>query len=73
MATVLRLADDERAVLAHCVDDAGLVGKEDAQRVRATDMQHHAGDGVQCVACGLAHVIVVKQLGNDLGVVWDES
>ena len=31
-------------------------------------MQHHAGDGVQCVACGLAHVIVVKQLGNDLGV-----
>ena len=31
-------------------------------------MQHHAGDGVQRVACGLAHVIVVKQLGNDLGV-----
>ena len=31
-------------------------------------MQHHACDGVQCVACGLAHVIVVKQLGNDLGV-----
>ena len=66
--TVLALADDERAVLAHCVDDAGLVGKEHAQRVGATDMQHHAGDGVQCVACGLAHVIVVKQLGNDLGV-----
>ncbi len=31
-------------------------------------MQHHAGDGVQRVAGGLAHVIVVQQLGQHLGV-----
>ena len=31
-------------------------------------MDHHAGDGIQRVAGGLAGVIVVQQLGHNLGV-----
>ena len=64
----LGLADHQRAVLAGGVDGARLVGKQHAQRVGAAHMQHGAGDGVQRVAGGLAHVIVVQQLGQHLGV-----
>ena len=64
----LGLADDERAVLAGSVDRAGFIGKQHAQRVRAAHMQHCAGDGVQRVAGGLAHIIVVQQLGQNLSV-----
>lgn len=31
-------------------------------------MQHHAGDGIQRVACRFAGVVVVQQLCHDLGV-----
>ena len=61
-------ADDERAVLAHGVDDARLVGKQDAQCVGAAHMHHHAGDGVQRVAGRGAGIVVVQQLGHDLGI-----
>ena len=64
----LGLADHQRAVLAGGVDGARLVGKQHAQRVGAAHMQHGAGDGVQRVAGGLPHVIVVQQLGQHLGV-----
>ncbi len=64
----LGLADHQRAVLAGGVDGARLVGKQHAQRVGAAHMQHGAGDGVQRVAGGLTHVIVVQQLGQHLGV-----
>ena len=66
--TVPALADDEGAVLAHGVDDAGFIGKQHAQRVGAAHMDHHAGDGIQRVAGGLAGVIVVQQLSHNLGV-----
>ena len=66
--TVLTLANDERAVLAHGIDDTGLIGKKHAQRIGAAYMQHHAGDGIQRVACRFAGVVVVQQLCHDLGV-----
>ena len=65
---VFGLAHDQRAVLAHGVDHAGAVGKQHAQRVGAAHVQHHAGDGLERVAGGLAGIIVVDQLGHDLGI-----
>ena len=66
--TVLTLANDERTILAHGIDDTGLIGKKHAQRIGAAYMQHHAGDGIQRVACRFAGVVVVQQLCHDLGV-----
>ena len=48
-AAVFGLADNQRAVFPHCVYHAGLVCKQDAQRIRTTHMHHHAGDGIQAV------------------------
>ena len=65
---VLAATDDQRAVLAHGVNDAGLVGKQDAQGVRAAHAHHRAGDSIQRVPGGIPGVVVVEQLRHDLGV-----
>ena len=48
-AAVFGLANDQRAVFPHCVHHAGLVCKQDAQRIGTAHMHHHAGDSIQAV------------------------